>query len=77
MKKLSLKALREQVMGERILLIEEQLKNLTPRQLSTLCLEVCCASCDQLGGYHSKGCKQLSREKWKRVREGKFKILQK
>ena len=57
------------------LLNKRQLHSLSAQTLCRLWRKVCNNTCDVLQGYHSKGCKQLCDEYWRRKRQMKRKLV--
>lgn len=66
MKKLILNDLRFHLVEKQLLLPSSWLSRLSNYQLKRLCHEVCFATCDQMGGYHSGGCHQVNNERHRR-----------
>lgn len=62
----TLKQLRFWLVTSQRLLPNSWLRQISMKHLRTLWKEVCCSSCDQLGGYHSDGCHQMSDEFYRR-----------
>ena len=53
------------------LLGKRQVRMLHRNTLLALWRAVCEKTCDEFGGYHSDGCKQLMSEYWRRKQEAK------
>lgn len=51
------------------LLEKSELSALADHELKNLWSDVCGKTCDQMGGYHSDGCHQLTTEYWRRKKE--------
>lgn len=66
---MNLKEAEAVMLGQMRLLPERKLRALHINTLRALWREVCGETCDQLQGYHSDGCHQLTREYWRRKRK--------
>jgi len=67
----TLKEAKAQMVDRHLLLDKEQLRAIDIRTLRALKSAVCHDSCDQLGGYHGGGCKQLRSERERREKQAK------
>jgi hypothetical protein len=63
---MKLKAAKDKMLNRMKLLSKRELRGLHARTLRALWSAVCGNTCDQLQGYHSDGCHQLTDEYYRR-----------